>query len=78
LIYDIKKADERAETGMWGVIREAAIGNHEVIEKKVMKDSIKITVQINTVTKHPPHLNVVKKWLKLEPANTQSKYFTKF
>ena len=39
---------------MLGVIQGADIGNHEVTEKKVMEDSIKRTVQITTVTKHPP------------------------
>jgi len=63
---------------MMGVIREAAIDNHGVAKKKVIEDSIKRTVQITTVTKHPPHLNVVTKRLKLKPANTHSKYFTKF
>jgi hypothetical protein len=36
LIYDLKKAEARAEARMLGVIREAAIGNHEVTEKKVI------------------------------------------
>jgi hypothetical protein len=54
LICDLKKADARAETLMLGVIREAAIGNHEVTEKKVIEDSIKRTVQITTVTKQLP------------------------
>ena len=61
LIYDLKKADARAESRMLGVIREAAIGNHEVTEKKVIEDSIKITVQITTVTKHPPPLKIREK-----------------
>jgi len=43
---------------MLGVIREAAIGHHEVTEKKVIEDSIKRSVQITTVTKHPPPLNI--------------------
>ena len=42
LVYDLKKADARAETRMLGVIREAAIGNHAVTEEKrksvVIKD----------------------------------------
>jgi hypothetical protein len=37
----LKKTDERAELGMLGVIQDAAIGNHEVSEKKVIEDSIK-------------------------------------
>jgi hypothetical protein len=64
---------------MMGVIREAAIANHEVAEKKVIEGSNKRTVQIATVTKQlPPHLNVAGKWLKLKPANALAKYFTKF
>ena len=54
LIYDPKNADERAESRMLGVIRGAAIGKHEVTEKKVIEDSIRRIVQIHTVTKHPP------------------------
>ena len=46
---------------MLGVIQEAAIGNHEVTEKKVIEDSIKITVQITTLTKHPPPLKIWEK-----------------
>ena len=46
---------------MLGVIQGAAIGNHEVTEKKVIEDSIKRTVQITAVTKQlPPHLNAVR------------------
>jgi hypothetical protein len=41
LIYDLKEADSKAETRMLGVIQGAAIGNHEVTEKKVIEDSIK-------------------------------------
>ncbi len=41
LIYDLKRADSRAETRMLGVIRGAAIGHHEVTEKKVIEDNIK-------------------------------------
>ena len=33
LIRDLKRADARAESRMLGVIREAAIGNHEVTDK---------------------------------------------
>ena len=54
LVYDIKNADERAESGILGVIREATIGNLEVTEKKVIENSIKRIVQITTVTKHLP------------------------
>ena len=39
---------------MLGVIQGAAIGNHEVTEKKVIEDSIKRTVQITAVTKQLP------------------------
>ncbi|MEJ2731777.1 MAG: hypothetical protein P8185_25245 [Deltaproteobacteria bacterium] len=39
---------------MLGVIQDAAIGNHEVSEKKVIEDSIKRTVQIITVTNQIP------------------------
>ena len=39
---------------MLGVIQGAAISNHEVTEKKVIEDSIKITVQITTVTNQLP------------------------
>jgi hypothetical protein len=61
LIYDLKKADKRAESRMLRVIQDVAIGNHEVTEKEVIEDSIKRTAPITTVTKHlPPHLNVVK------------------
>ena len=61
LIYDLKRADSRAEARMLGVIRQAAIGNHEVTEKKIIEDSIKRTVQITTVTKHPPPLIIWEK-----------------
>jgi hypothetical protein len=54
LVYDLKKADSRAETRMLGVIRGAAIGHHEVTEKKVIEDSIKRTVQTTTTTKQLP------------------------
>jgi hypothetical protein len=61
---------------MLGVIQDAAIGNHEVSEKKVIENSIRKTVQITNVTNQlPPHLNVVKKWLKLKPVNPHAKYF---
>ncbi|MGD9083473.1 MAG: hypothetical protein PVJ41_00810 [Desulfobacterales bacterium] len=39
---------------MSGVIQDEDIGNHEVTEKKVIEDDIKRTVQITTLTKHPP------------------------
>ena len=54
LVYDLKREDERAESRMLRVIQGAAIGNHEVTEKKVIEDSIKRTLQITTVTKQLP------------------------
>ena len=48
---------------MLRVIQGAAIGNHEVTEKKVIEDSIKKTIQITTVTKHPPSKKSGKNWL---------------
>lgn len=38
LIYDLKGADAEAESRMLGVIQDAAIGNHEVAEKKEIED----------------------------------------
>jgi hypothetical protein len=61
LIYDLKRADARAEARMLGVIRGAAIGHHEVTEKKVIEDGIKRTVQITTVTKQLPPLKIWEK-----------------
>ena len=39
LIQYPKRAEERAESGMLGVIQGADIGNHEVSEKKVIGES---------------------------------------
>lgn len=61
LVFDIKKADERAESRMLRVIRKAAIGNHEVTEKKVIEDSIKKNIQITTVSKQAPPLKNLRK-----------------
>jgi len=61
LIYDLKRADGRAESRMSKVIRESAIGNHEVTEKKIIEDSIKRTLQITTVTKQLPPLKIWEK-----------------
>jgi hypothetical protein len=60
LSYELKKAESGAETRMLGVIREAAIGHHEVVEEK--RKSVMIedpaggeqqvgAVEVTTVTK---------------------------
>ena len=54
LINDLKKADARAESRMLGVIREAAIGNHEVTEKKVIEDAKGIVQSVTTANHLPP------------------------
>ena len=54
IVISIKRTDEEAKSRMSGVIQDAGIGNHEVTEKKVIEDDIKRTVQITTLTKHPP------------------------
>jgi hypothetical protein len=54
LIYDLKRADARAEARMLGVIREAAIGHHEVTEKKVIEDAKGIVQCVTTTKQLPP------------------------
>jgi hypothetical protein len=63
---------------MLGVIRESAIGHHEVTEKKVIEGSIKRTVQITTVTKHPPPFKYPGKIGFYFLENFKNRYFGSF
>ena len=56
LVYDLKRADAEAEQGILGVIQGGDIGNHEVIEKKEIEDSIRRIAKMNPVTKRLPPL----------------------
>ena len=64
MLFDLKREDARAEARILRVIGDAAIGNHEVTEKKVIEDAKGIVQSVTTANHLPPHLNVVKKWLK--------------
>lgn len=75
LVYDIKNADERAESGILGVIWEATIGNHEVTEKKVIEDSIKKNHQNNHRNQTSPPFKKLGKISLYFSVNFKNKYF---